>query len=233
MADKSAIAKAGMNISKLLLLSCILLVAVRFSWESVIPDYRWYVCGAIIFLFLYLVFQEWRKYASYRAIKKYDYNLLTTKNEKLFKIMDILSFEITRFQNSVSYYFFSVRSYKYTTAILAGLSTVVLGLDFSGVQLPYDINITRLTKNIALVIGAAITILTTMAVYWNIEKYWLHNKIMLQRLRDLRDRIEMADKKGPLDADQIDQFGEELKKIRGTLNEYWEEVLAERNNPQR
>jgi len=223
------IAKIGSMLSRVAVLAFALIILLQFQGSIIASPYSYYVGGLLISLFLYFIFNEARQFLSYRRAEPYDRTQLKTQNDQLFKLMDNLNQEIREFQNAVNYFFFGVRSFKYSTVLLAGLSTVILGLDMTGIRMPNGLDFTRLSKNIALVIGAVITIISTMAIYWNIEKYWLQNKIILQKFRELREEVEFADKKSQLGATEVNEYCERFKTIKKEFYKYWEGVQAERN----
>ena len=65
--------------------------------------------------------------------------------------------------------------------ILSGISTVILGLKLTG-----ESWLSQNSSNIALVITAIVTFLSGLAVFWDTENYWKRNKIMLNKLIELR-----------------------------------------------
>ena len=229
MPSKESISKAGLNIAKLLILLALLLIIGQFTFDSFSKPYSYYIIGALTAVFLYVVFVKLREVTRRRGFEPYNADRLTTNNQQLVALMIALHSEIHRFQDSVSYYFFNVRNIKYSTAILAGISTVVLGIDLAGVKMPYGLDWTKLAKNIALIIGTIITIISTMAVFWNLEKYWLQNKIILQKFRQLREDIEFADKRQPLSPEEVNAYCEKFKTIKNEFYKYWEGVQADKN----
>lgn len=155
--------------------------------------------------------------------------------------MTNIGYDIGRYEEGASFYFNGVRAYKYSTVILAGLSTIVLGLDFSD----YDTRklfgekaYTTFAKNVALVIGAIITVSTALMTYWNIEKYWLFNKTIVNKLRALKDDIESDYVTGKLTKNEngklviseenLQKRIDEYKRIKGDFYKYWEGALADR-----
>ncbi len=68
-----------------------------------------------------------------------------------------------------------------TVMLFSGLTTILLGLKFDNNGL-----LTKSLNNIALVISAAISFLSGLAVFWDTENYWIRNKIMLNKLKEIR-----------------------------------------------
>lgn len=223
------VAKVAMILSKLSIWFFVLLIYCEAAISTIISPYNYYFVGIGCCFFVYTFFRIVRVKTYRLDYKKYDVEQLTTKDNLLYKLMIELNLDINKFENASSYFFSSVSSYKYNTAILSGISTVILGLDLNGITLPFPISYTLLSKNVALVLGAIITVMSTMAIYWNIEKYWLQNKIILQRFKQLREEVEFADKKNVLTAEQISEFCERYEKIKYEFYKYWEGVQAERN----
>lgn len=67
-----------------------------------------------------------------------------------------------------------------TVMLFSGLTTILLGLKFGDNLLSKNLN------NIALIISAAISFLSGLAVFWDTENYWIRNKIMLNKLKEIR-----------------------------------------------
>lgn len=222
----------GWLLSKLALVGIvffILLIYSKFVIDTVIYPYNYFLVGIGACGFAFFFFRMIRVNTYKPKRNHFDPGTLTTKNVLLEKLMVSLNFEINKFEGGADYYFQQVSSYKYTTVILAGISTIVLGLDLGDVKLPLPLNYTLLAKNIALILGAIITVMSTMYIFWNLEKYWLQNKIILQRFRQLMEEIELADKKNLLTNEQVDQFCDRFKTIKFEFYKYWEGVQAERN----
>jgi hypothetical protein len=207
----------------------LLLIFCKLALDNITYPYNYFIAGIAICIFGAVFFGMIRVHTFKPRREAYDLSRLSTRNALLDEVMKNLDFEITKFENGANYYFQQVSSFKYTTVILSGISTIVLGLDLSGVEMPLPVDYTLLSKNIALVIGSVITVMTTMFIFWNLEKYWLQNKIILQRFRQLREEIELADKKKILNPNEIDDFCERFKKIKFDFYKYWEGVQAERN----
>lgn len=64
--------------------------------------------------------------------------------------------------------------------VLSAISTVILGLKLTAV------NWSTHASNTALVITAIVTFLSGLIVFWDTENYWIRNKIMLNKLKELR-----------------------------------------------
>lgn len=110
---------------------------------------------------------------------------------------------------------------KLAVMILSGISTVILGLKFNNSE-----GLSRGLSNITLAITATVTFLSGLAVFWDTENYWIRNKIMLNKLKEIRyeyvfflvgkENIETKDLKVYLD-----------KFLVSLGDEYWEKFLKD------
>jgi len=111
---------------------------------------------------------------------------------------------------------------------LSGVSTVILGLKISKGE-----GLSSNMSNIALVLTAMITFLTSLAVFWDIENYWVRNKIMLNKLKEIRYEYVffLSGTANPSDKD-LKPFLDKL--IASLGDEYWEKFLkdvSQKDNP--
>lgn len=111
---------------------------------------------------------------------------------------------------------------KFSMLLLAAASTVVLGLDAASL-IPY-------AKNIALVLGALMTLLGGIASFLNIEEYWMRNNAIHLRLKALRDRLIYL----TADLQQIEEhilqsIINDYQAITESNINYWYDAIAERN----
>ena len=150
-----------------------------------------------------------------------------TAGEEAKLLWSNISSDLSRYEQASYYYFNGVRSYKYSTIILAGISTIVLGLNL-GKEQSEDYAV--LSKNIALVIGAIITVSTSLFTYWNIEKYWLINKSIVNKLRELKHDLEITFVTGELNPAALSAKIQMYKEIKETFYKYWDGALSERSS---
>jgi hypothetical protein len=151
-----------------------------------------------------------------------------TKDEQAILLWKNITHDVNKYEANSFYFFNSVRIYKYSTIILSGISTIVLGLDLGDIKIGF-MDYATFSKNTALIIGAIITVSTSLMVYWNIEKYWLINKKIVNKLKDLRDEIEDADASNSLQ-NEIKEKIKKYKEVKENFNKYWEGVLSERSS---
>ena len=107
---------------------------------------------------------------------------------------------------------------KIALLFLSASSTVLLGLNVTPGS-----EYTVLSRNIALVIGAFSTFIVGLSAFWNIEAYWLKQKVLFARVRALRERLSfMQAKAGSLTAEQIEDGFLEYRGLMDDRIEYWE-----------
>ena len=139
--------------------------------------------------------------------KKYLLQLLNTKIELI---------ERKTFQKKTLHFVLRI-----SAMFLSGATTVMLGLKYNeGGGIPSGIS------NIVLILTALITFLTGLAVFWDIENYWIRSKIMLNKLKEIRyeyvfflsgaNQINTMDLKPYLD-----------KFLSSLGDEYWEKFLKD------
>ena len=122
-----------------------------------------------------------------------------------------------KYSNQRRHMFKLVKWYKYPLVLLSALSTIALGLQLGAEYV-------EMQKNIALVITAGITLLTTLMTSWKVEEYWLQNKVIEQELEILQQKFEYEKTKG-ISAEKADQIFKELKGILGQQHSYWKGAL--------
>jgi hypothetical protein len=224
------IAKTGILISKIVVLLFLLLFAITLTKRFIVSPYNIYLIGIECAIFLMSVLMILRM-STFKPKTEYDPSKLITKDEQLSLLLTNITFDIDRFEEGASYYFNGVRVFKYSTMILAGVSTIILGLSFN--NLPFSDSFKKyypeVAKNIAFVIGAIITVYSGLMTYWNIEKYWLQNKAVVNKLRALRDEIENEDRAKKLTNDMIQEKFTKYQEIKGEFYKYWEGALSGKN----
>jgi hypothetical protein len=110
--------------------------------------------------------------------------------------------------------------FKISITLLAFVSTVLLGLSVR------DESYAQWSRNVAFVIGAAIAAISGIESYWNIQKYWIRNRIIETRLKELRDEfLFLSSKPEGISQDELRAVFERYLSIERRKNEYWEEVL--------
>ena len=231
--DWHKITRKGVLIGKFFLLLFILCLFATLTYQYIISPYSLFIIGIEICLMAISAFSLIRM-NTFKPVKPYDFDKLKNQNEPLKFLLTNIDYDIKRYEEGSSYYFHGVRFYKYSTIILAGISTIILGLDLGDIGDIYVIDKMKYTifaKNIALIIGAIITVSTALMTYWNIEKYWLMNKTIVNKLKALRGDIEteyLANKLA--DPTKLKEKVDEFKKIKGDFYKYWEGALADRGS---
>lgn len=105
--------------------------------------------------------------------------------------------------------------------LFSGLTTILLGL-----KLDNAIVLSRSLSNTALILSAVITFLSGLAVFWDIENYWIRNKIMLNKLKEVRYEYVffLAGSPEPKST-ELRLFLEKF--IANLGDEYWEKFLKD------
>lgn len=111
-----------------------------------------------------------------------------------------------------------------TAMLLSAISTIVLGLKLNGIDGWNDTS-----ANIALAITAMVTFLTGLAIFWDTENYWIRNKIMLNKLKELRyEYVFHLEGNEKIESSEMKTF---LNKFLSALgDEYWEKFLKNINS---
>ena len=138
-------------------------------------------------------------------------------------MMSLLNFKIVKVESKndrarrLSYFL------RISILLLAGLSTVILGLKAA---IP---NWNSISVNIALVISSIITFMSGLAAFWDIENYRMRTKIMLNRLKELRYKFTFeAIGDSALTTEDLEKTMEEFITIIG--DGYWERKFLQRLN---
>mgnify|MGYP000939474307 CR=1 FL=1 len=227
--DWHKISRKVILVCKLIAIIFMLCIIATFTITFSETVYSYYLVGVEICITVILCFSIVRMstFKPTGKIKLPEHFKPTLKDAEL--LWFNITYDINRYEEGSSYYFNGVRTYKYSTIILSGVSTIVLGLDLKDFKVGF-MDYPTFSKNTALIIGAIITVSTSLFTYWNIEKYWLINKTIVNKLRALRDDLEMTSSAGILDTASIQKKVEKYNEIKETFNKYWEGALSERSS---
>ncbi|MCF0049539.1 hypothetical protein LXM25_05710 [Dyadobacter sp. LJ53] len=232
--DWHSVAKTGILIGKLLFVLFLLSLTIIATFNTASRPYSFIFIGLEISIAIILVFSFIRM-NTFKQSAEYNFDQLISKKDPFQLLLTNIAHDINKYEEGSSYYFKGVRSYKYSTMTLAGISTVILGLDLSDypqLTILDSMTYTKFAKNAALIIGSYITVTTALVTFWNIEKYWLTNKTIVHKLRSLRDDIENEFvKNGPIpNSAFLEEKINEYKRIKGDFYKYWEGALADRGS---
>lgn len=140
--------------------------------------------------------------------------------EELIKITEEkIQASIIEFTNRRRKMFNVVRMFKYPLVGLTAISTIVLGLDLGPEWVIKQ-------KNTALIIGSIITGLTTLMTFWNVEEYWIKNKVIELQLLSLNNKFQFEKKMG-LNEVRIKEYFQQYQNIVGQQEELWKTTLDE------
>jgi hypothetical protein len=111
---------------------------------------------------------------------------------------------------------------KIISSILGALITILLGLKLgTGFE--------AAAVNIALVLGATISIVNTFEVFWNPKSLWIKYTVTTNELRSLRSDIEYLTKKGidKITVKEIDELYKRYCTILKETNKSWQKYRSE------
>ncbi|MDF2434141.1 MAG: hypothetical protein JWP44_3772 [Mucilaginibacter sp.] len=218
--------------SKCFLILCVfglLMVTSYFYSNEFISSARWFIVGIEFAVMCALIFTIVHNKI---FLPPYPYNKpLLSPDPAVLDLVQKVNKDAQRYGNAAYGNYRMVFYYKICTIILAGLSTVVLGLHFEAKSGWFVTGYPIFSKNVALVIGTIITIYTSIMTFFNVEKYWLINKTLSNKLRSLLDDVENADKLKELNTpQQVQAFVDQYKTIKGDFYKYWEGALSDRGS---
>jgi hypothetical protein len=103
--------------------------------------------------------------------------------------------------------------------VLSAGATVVLGVGSGGSS--FEI----LSRNLALGMSAAVAFLTSLAGFWNVDRYWVAKKLILLRLVALQQEFDFRRSKAePLTEAELDDYFARFQGIIAHNTRYWEDV---------
>lgn len=210
-----------------------------FTYSSISAQpYRYLLAGAVLLFFTALVFALFKVMAAERRRrriwKETEERIKPTLSEsQTAYLLKRVRFSVMEFTNSTRWLFRSVRLYKYAAVILSVVSTIVLGFNFNHLSEAHRLLYDGVTKNIALVLNTLIAALSTLSVFWNIDKYWIQNKVIKHQLKRLLADIEfeMSNQEGDIkDTQLLQNFFARHQSILKDFHFYWEGVLTEKSD---
>ena len=210
-----------------------------FIYNSIsINPYGKYLAGAVFLFFVTVVFAIFKIVSSERRRK----NIWNEMEERVKSdlaesqtdyLLRRVTFSVKEFTDTTRWLFRSVRLYKYSTVGLSVISTIVLGLSFNYLNEQDRLLYSIISKNVALVLTTLVTAISTLSVFWNIEKYWIQNKVIKHQLKRLKADIEFEMSKSLHknieDEKLVRDFFSRHQAILGNFHLYWEGVLTEKN----
>jgi hypothetical protein len=157
----------------------------------------------------------------YQDILESKYNI-STESQKQF-MMQLLNTKIAQLNESTTktkhiYYWLRI-----SILVLSASATIILGLNkiSTWIMLLPKITLFEISSDIALIITTIITLLSSLAAFWDIETYWIRLKIMLNKLKRLRYEFVftvMGDKL--MTNEKLNKYLEKF--ISFQADEYWE-----------
>jgi hypothetical protein len=141
-------------------------------------------------------------------------------------LMSLLNFKIDMVEskNKKSKYINYVL--KISILLLAGLSTVILGLKSEVFTFSSD-SWRIQPADIVLIFSATITFFSGLAAFWDVENYQMRTKIMVNRLKELRYKFTLeATRENRMNSRELEKVMEEFINIIG--DGYWERKYLQR-----
>lgn len=233
------IASLGLAICAVSILLLLGIALAIFTYNSMAAQpYRYLLAGAVLLFFTALVFALFKVMAAEqrrrRIWKETEERIKPTLSEsQTAYLLKRVRFSVMEFTNSTRWLFRSVRLYKYAAVILSVVSTIVLGFNFNHLSEQHRLIYDGLTKNIALVLNTLIAALSTLSIFWNIDKYWIQNKVIKHQLKRLLADIEfeMSNQEGDIkDTNLLQSFFARHQSILKDFHFYWEGVLTEKSD---
>jgi hypothetical protein len=111
--------------------------------------------------------------------------------------------------------------FQITIIILSAVSTIVLGFNYSN----DDKSSLITSKNIALILGAVITLLSSIRAFWNLDTYWIRRKLYYYQLKEIRDEFYFY--RGSDTKLSVDDLFRKLQAVKKFNSSYWEEVYQQ------
>jgi hypothetical protein len=133
---------------------------------------------------------------------------------------DLLNESISKLDKKGKYLRWSYYMLSLTILALSAALTIILG---------YNSGDAVRSKNIALILGSIITLLSSVSTFWKLESYWVRRKILLQRLRDLQ--ADFNYQKLLPEAKDLDDLFEKYKALQNYQTIYWESVYDQVTSP--
>ncbi len=155
----------------------------------------------------------------YNAILKGDTEPSVHQQEKF--VLQLLNTKISQLEPRTK----RIKAINYalhiTVMLFSGVTTVLLGL-----KLGDNADLSRSFGNAALIVSASMTFLSGLAVFWDIENYWIRNKIMLNMLKEIRYEYVFFLSGNPEPRSiELRSFLERFLSSLG--DEYWEKFLKD------
>lgn len=231
------IASVGLGVCAVSILLLLGITLAYFAYNNIAAQpYRYLLTGAVLLFFTALVFALFKVVAAERSRRRIWKETAERIKPSLSEsqttyLLKRVRFSVLEFTNSTRWLFRSVKLYKYAAVILSVVSTIVLGFNFNHLDEQHRLLYDGLTKNIALVLNTIIAALSTLSVFWNIDKYWIQNKVIKYQLKRLLADIEfeMSNQDGNIkDANLLQAFFARHQSILNDFHFYWEGVLTEK-----
>ncbi|MEI6410820.1 MAG: SLATT domain-containing protein [Bacteroidota bacterium] len=235
----SSIASRGKVISiiALVLVTGAMLI---YALGQLITTSPWREFGALwlICLMAYGIFMLLQSYDYYRNPgNPWDGELDAFQQQKTaaqpYYLLQIIRKSAETFGRNTRWQFRNVRIYRYSIALLTAVSTIVLGVNLAAYfpTVPKEF-IVGVSKDAALVLNTMATTLATLAIFWNVERYWIQNKLIKHQLELLEQELEFEIGREKIDDQAVQKIFSRYQEILRSFHVYWEGALTERDHKQ-
>ena len=109
---------------------------------------------------------------------------------------------------------------KLTSTAFAATTTILLGLSV-------DLETKAFFTNVALVLSALVTLLTTWDAFFNHKALWLRFTVATQSLRSVQEDMDFLRSRGELAQEQIDSLHKRYKRVVRDIDRDWESLRRE------
>ncbi len=141
-------------------------------------------------------------------------------SERLKCLQDDLDKLVKRYSGEAVRYKKTALTLKITSVVFAALITVMLGLSV-------EQELKDLLRNIALVFGAIITVLSAYEAFFDPRALWIRETVTFARLKDLQRDLRFWSSgldKESMDPKEVDMFKQRLDHIHNDSLKYWMKV---------
>lgn|SRR5215831_9738644 len=142
------------------------------------------------------------------------------KESQLEYLHRVIRFRLTRLDSSVAWY--RKRHYisQMSTVVLSAVITVVAGFKWDWVEEPQ-------TRNIVLVVGALVTIISAWGAFFSPKDFWHLNNETYSKLRALQSKLEFLERAEDFSEREADSVKELYAEYQGMLDGHdkkWREL---------
>ncbi len=143
-------------------------------------------------------------------------------NESKKFLFDLLQESTSKYRSESKRLKIWVFIFRISILLLAACSTILLGWN-AGDNPGYLV----WSRNLALAFGSLSTFIAGVSAFWNIETYWLKQKVLFARIRALHQRCNFMEANGTLSPEEIIKAFDEYRAMMDERIEYWEKLASQ------